>query len=214
MAKFLDLTGQRYGRLVVTGPYVNRKWTCRCDCGNTKEIFISSLRKGLTKSCGCLNSELTAKRNRIHGLTSKNDKPPEFTIWVLMRQRCQDPTTRSYPSYGGRGIAVCDRWSSSFEAFYRDMGPRPTPDHQIERVDNDGPYSPENCRWASRVEQGNNRRDNRLITYAGETKTLSEWSRATGLKVHTIAARIDRLNWDVERSLTTPPRPMRRRVRS
>jgi hypothetical protein len=131
-----------------------------------------------------------------------------------MRVRCGTPDHHSYDRYGGRGITVCERWASSFRAFYEDMGSRPTPDHQLERIDNDGPYSPENCRWASRIEQCNNRSDNRLITWRGETRTLSEWSRVTGIKMHTIAARLDRLNWDVERSLSTPPRPMRRKAKA
>lgn len=212
MAKFLDLAGQRYGRLVVTGPYVDRHWTCRCDCGNTKAVFQSALRRGMTKSCGCLNSEKVAERNRTHGLTKRDNKPPEFTVWVNMRNRCQNPENIAYASYGGRGITVCERWAS-FEAFYEDMGPRPTPQHQIDRVDNDGPYAPENCRWADRHTQANNMGSNHRLTCSGETHTLADWARITGLKQETIRQRITKLKWDVQSALTTPPRPMRRRVK-
>ena len=214
MPKFVDRTGQRYGRLTVTGPYRSGGyWTCMCDCGTSTEVYGGSLTQGLTRSCGCYKREVTIERNHSHRMASRKERIPEYTVWVLMRRRCGSPQDVCYDRYGGRGIKVCDRWAS-FKAFYEDMGPRPTPDHQIDRIDNEGPYSPENCRWASRVEQCNNRSDNRLITYRGETKTLMEWSRATGIKPHTIAARIDRLKWDIERSLTAAVRPMRRRVKA
>lgn len=209
MSRILDLTGQRYGRLTVVGPYVNKRWTCRCDCGNVKEVFQGSLRRGWTKSCGCLNSEMTAKRNRKHGLTKQNQKPAEFTVWVLMRTRCQDPDASSYPHYGGRGITVCERWASSFEAFMKDMGPRPSESHQLDRIDNNGPYSPENCRWTDKVTQMNNTRVNHLLTLDGTTRTIANWSRATGIRPETIRQRISKLGWDVERALTTPPRQRR-----
>lgn len=214
MAKFLDLTGQRYGRLTVTGPYIDRKWTCRCDCGNTKEIFQGSLRRGLTKSCGCLNSEVTAERNRTHGMAPRHERPTEYTIWALMRTRCQDTTSKSYPRYGGRGITVCERWSSSFEAFYEDMGPRPSPQHQIDRIDNDGSYTPENCRWADLVTQRNNMSSNLRLTYNGETRTLADWSRATGIPYDTLKQRIGKMKWSVERALTAPVRTRPRRVKA
>lgn len=212
MPKFVDLAGQRFGRLTVTGPYRKRYWTCVCDCGTSAEVFGGSLTQGLTRSCGCLRNETTAARNRANA-TGQKERLPEFNVWVMMRARCQDPDGKSYDRYGGRGIKVCERWAS-FKAFFEDMGSRPTADHQIDRIDNDGPYSPENCRWATRIEQCNNRSDNRPITYQGVTRTLAEWARETGIKVHTIGARIDRLGWGVERSLTTPVRPMRRRVKA
>lgn len=125
-----------------------------------------------------------------------------------MRQRCNNPEVRAYPRYGGRGIAVCARWLS-FANFLADMGPRPTPAHTVERIDNNGPYAPENCRWADRTEQANNTRKNRHLTLNGATRTLAEWSRATGIGTHTIGARIDRLGWSVEMALTTPTRRRR-----
>lgn len=135
-----------------------------------------------------------------------------------MRQRCQNPNDRTYKNYGGRGITVCDRWLESFENFYADMGPKPSPKHSIERKDNDGPYSPENCRWATRVEQGRNRRNNRRVTIGGETKCLSEWAVVAGVCYATMLSRTRR-GWLGERLLlpvqgASPPKTCRGTVRS
>lgn len=209
MPTFKDRTGQRFGRLLVTGPAVRKArrvyWTCRCDCGNERVVFAGSLGSGLSRSCGCLRSELTAERNETHRARGE----PEYAVWAAMRNRCLNPSDQAYRHYGGRGITVAARWDS-FEAFLSDMGPRPTPDHQIERVDNGASYSPTNCRWASRSENCRNRRNNRVIEHAGLKLTLAEWADRTGLKSHTIANRIDRLGWPAARALTTPPRFDRR----
>lgn len=204
-----NLTGRRFGRLTVVGPHISVKrrtmWPCLCDCGGTTTVMASSLKRGLTQSCGCLSSETTAARNRSHGKASRKQRVPEYAVWHLMRQRCNDPNSKAYPHYGGRGIKVCDRWSS-FANFYADMGSRPTPDHQLDRVNNESHYEPGNVRWTTRIVNGNNRRDNRRLTLNGETMTMSNWSRQTGIKVHTIHQRLDRLGWSVERALTTPTR--------
>lgn len=121
----------------------------------------------------------------------------------MMRRRCDLPTVRCYPNYGGRGIYVCERWHK-FENFYADMGPRPSTDHQIDRIDNDGPYSPENCRWATRIENMSHRRTSRLLTFEGETMSLAEWSRRVGLTTYCIFYRLDKMGWSVEQALTTP----------
>jgi hypothetical protein len=136
---------------------------------------------------------------RSHGLT----KTPEFRSWQHLRARCYTPTDAKFASYGARGITVCDRWRESFENFLADMGPKPSPRHSIDRKDNDGPYSPDNCRWATNYEQSLNKRNNRRLTLHGETLTLSEWEQRTGISQDTIGARL-RSGWSADRALTTP----------
>lgn len=126
-----------------------------------------------------------------------------YTIWRNLKARCYYPRNDDYDRYGGRGIAVCDRWRDSFEAFLSDMGERPTPGHSIERIDNDGPYSPDNCRWATRTEQASNRHTSQTITHDGETLTVQEWSRRTGIKAPALYWRLH-AGWSAERTLTTP----------
>lgn len=125
-----------------------------------------------------------------HGMARKGNVAPEWVIWNAMRQRCKTPTNKAWKDYGGRGIRVCDRWSDDFSAFYADMGPRPSPKHSIDRIDNDGPYSPDNCRWVLRRIQQRNTSRNRFITFAGDTCTLAEWGERTGLRPDTIAWRL------------------------
>lgn len=132
-----------------------------------------------------------------HGLT----RTPEYRAWASMKQRCTNPRVRSWSNYGGRGITVCERWSNSFEFFLEDMGPRPTPAHSLDRIDNDGHYEPGNCRWATASEQRRNDRNNRPITFAGETLPLIQWAQRTGITARTIGDRLDR-GWPVERALT------------
>lgn len=125
-------------------------------------------------------------------------------IWGLVKNRCHNPNSPSFPSYGGRGIVMCDRWYYSFETFVADMGPRPGVDYQLDRINNDGGYSPENCRWSTRSQQARNRRDTHLVTYNGHSATLAEWSEITGIKRSTLSMRFYKYGWSVERLLTTP----------
>ena len=131
---------------------------------------------------------------------SKKQPSREYIIWGLMRQRCRNPKATGYHRYGGRGIKVCERWDS-FENFWADMGPRPSPRHTIERSDNDGNYEPGNCRWATYADQSRNKRNNRNLTLNGETLCLNDWANKTGLTSRAIGRRLS-LGWSIESALT------------
>lgn len=133
-----------------------------------------------------------------------NSKKPEYWVWVSMRRRCSDVTSRYYDLYGGRGIRVCDRWRLSFVSFLADMGHRPSPLHSIDRIDNDGDYEPGNCRWATRLEQANNTRRSVRLTLNGETRTIAEWAMVTGLPYALIYDRTQRYGWAPARALSEP----------
>jgi hypothetical protein len=130
-------------------------------------------------------------------------RSPEYTVWMNMKKRCLDSGYRRFPDYGGRGITICGRWLESFQNFIDDMGTRPSAKHSIERKDNDGNYEPTNCVWATRSEQDSNKRTSRLIAFRGETLTVKEWSRHTGLNHETIRNRLV-IGWSAEMALTTP----------
>lgn len=200
MGALIDLTGQRFGRLTVieraeTTRHGDIRWLCKCDCGNNTTVFGSNLRKNHTSSCGCVHCESI----RTHG----ESKTRLYRIWMLMKRRCYNPKDSRYNRYGARGIEVCHEWLERFETFrdwslengYHD-------DLTLDRKNNDGNYTPENCRWSTTKEQQNNTSRNRLITFNCETLTIPQWEERTGIKQCTIRSRIRR-NWSVERTLTT-----------
>lgn len=204
---FQDLTGKRFGRLTVLSfSHKSGKrvcWLCQCDCGETKVAKAICLTQGATRSCGCLRREQTVKRFRTHGHTKGRKKTPEYKAWLEMRRRCLVKNKHNSHRYSERGILVCQRWLDSFEAFLADMGKRPSCSHSIDRIDNDGNYEPENCRWATKRQQSRNQRTNHLVSYQGLTLTLSEWSERTGIKTSTIRERLRR-GWPEGDALSKP----------
>lgn len=159
MPRFNDLTGKRFGRLVVIARAPNRgvkvNWLCQCDCGNQSIAFASDLRSGRHQSCGCLQKECMTKHGHAKRTTGYTIT---YSSWASMKYRCCNPKNPKFQYYGGRGISICDRWIKSFEAFLEDMGERPSKAYSIDRIDSDGNYEPSNCRWATRAEQSKNQR--------------------------------------------------------
>jgi len=190
--KRLDLSGQKIGFLTFVTSIGRGKWLAKCDCGNRWAGDHYSVRSGRVKSCGCYNKT----SHQTHG----NSRHPLYGIWAGMMKRCYSRTCRAYRNYGGRGIVVISRWHD-FKNFVADVYPRPV-DSSLDRVDNNGPYSLENCRWASREQQSNNTRANRVLRFNGESKTVSEWARAIGVKRSTLNARLNDYHWTVEKALT------------
>ena len=210
-----DLTGARFGRWLVLRydgerPRWKHYWICKCDCGKVRGILDQNLTRGLSASCGCAGSRTTiGDRTRTHG-GSKGS--PIYTVWLNMRARCSDPDRPDYARYGGRGISVCPRWDRSFAAFRSDMGDRPFPGAQLDRIDNDGNYEPGNVRWATPSQNARNTRANRMLEFRGETRCVPEWADQTGIRYLTIHRRLD-LGWSTERALTAPVRRTSRRVK-
>lgn len=197
---FLDLSGQRFGRLFVVkrapnkGPHLY--WYVHCDCGKEKIVRGECLRGGKTKSCGCYRQETTRKRHSIHGLGNSKT----HSCWGDMLSRCLNKNDTGFKNYGARGITVSERWKS-FLLFLQDMGLRP---HglTLERIDNNRGYSPENCRWATRLEQAQNTSRVRLITHNGLTLSISAWGRKSKHSRATMCRRLER-GWSMEKALTT-----------
>lgn len=207
----IDLTGKRFGRLIVTGfAGLKRKaatWFCSCDCGGISTVISNNLRRGITRSCGCLKRDSNAART--HGMC----RTRPYRIWAGMKNRCHNPKAYDYAYYGARGICVCERWRHSFENFIEDMGLPTTDHHSIERINNDGNYEPSNCRWATQQEQVSNSRHCRMLTHNGVTMTLSDWSRKSGVNRLTLTSRVIKLGWPIGLAIETPNISNRSRLR-
>lgn len=213
MTRLVDLTGKRYGRWVVisTTSEKGRQYAkCVCDCGTIRTVEKFTLSSGKSKSCGCLKAEETRKRFTKHGAQSGYVRTREYTVWLGLKQRCYNEKEISYPNYGARGIKVCDRWLNSFENFLGDMGLCPE-GFSIERMDYNGDYCPENCKWATRSEQANNTRANRVISYNGEKKNLGQWAKEYGIDSLVLFKRLKR-GWSIERALTIKSNPQLRMI--
>jgi len=209
MSKFIDLTGQKFGRLTIVERIENAKdghakWLCQCKCNNNTVVYSTNLIRGLTRSCGCLNKELTIKRNYKHGHSYKNKISNTYIIWQGIIQRCNDSNHGAYKNYGGRGIKVCDRWQQpkgqGFINFLKEMGKNPG-GLSIDRINNNGDYCKENCRWSTIKEQIRNRRNTIWITIDGITKCLAEWCEIYHIDYKKVWGRIYQYGWTPEEAL-------------
>jgi len=200
--KFIDLTGQKFGRLTVIERAENKgkktAWLRKCDCGNNCTVMGTHIKSGRTHSCGCYHNEQLIKRATTHGMSySRINK-----IYRKIKNRCYNKNYPEFKYYGGRGIEMCDEWRNNFMAFYEwAMANGYADDLTIDREDTNGNYEPSNCRWATAKEQANNRRNNRYITYNSETYTIAEWSEKLGLNYDTLYGRLSRNNWNMQKAL-------------
>lgn len=197
----MNLTGRQFERLQVIEEVERRgrtrRWRCRCACGNERIVQQGNLVSGHTLSCGCLGQEHATAAKVRHGHAGWKKQSPEYRVWTGIMSRCRNPNEPAYPNYGGRGISICARWHD-FRNFLADMGLRPSPHHSIDRIDNDGPYAPDNCRWATRIEQNRNTRASRIITWNGQARHLKAWAEETGIKYKTLHARLQK-GWSLDR---------------
>ena len=206
-----DLNGKSFGQLTILGReygpriYDQARWICLCSCGLLTIASSSNLRRGLTKSCGCLRANTLGAMRLRHGMTESRT----YASWLSMRSRCNPKNVGSHAAkwYADRGVTVCTRWES-FENFLADMGERPE-GMTIDRIDSDKNYQPGNCRWATMQEQVRNRNATRRLEYRNEIRPMAEWAELFGLRSKTLAARLDH-DWDVERALLTPVGPSHR----
>ena len=201
--QYLDLTGQRFGKLVVVkeAERIRNKhaWECKCDCGNVTFVPTESLRSGNTKSCGCLSKTHGGSKTRL------------YVVWLRMMDRCYRPKTERYKNYGGRGIRVCNDWHKfeNFRSWAMQNGYDPNAKKfvcTLDRIDVNGDYGPSNCKWSTAKEQSQNTTRSHIINVNGESMTISQASEKYGISSATIWARIKVLGWDEEKAAITPVR--------
>lgn len=207
MGKFIDLTGQKFGRLTVIeraeNKHNNSAWLCKCECGALCVVQSCSLRSGRTKSCGCFQKEQITKILEIHG-QAKGNHTRLYNIYHGIKKRCYKKDEKSFNRYGGKGITMCNEWLNDFQSFYDWAMSNGYADNlTIDRIDNSKGYFPDNCRWVTYKVQNNNTSRNHLITYNGKTQTMAQWAFEMGINYDTLRARINRSHWSIERALTT-----------
>lgn len=199
---YINIVGQIFGKLIVVEYAQNNRWghslwACQCDCGNEIIVSSNSLRKGNTKSCGCLVLK--------HGHSRKGRWSKIYRSWSHMVQRCTNQNNKRYCDYGGRGITVCKEWLK-FENFLEDMGGNWEPGLTLDRTNNEKGYYKKNCRWATRKQQAGNKRNNLTITHKGVTQLITQWAGKLGVKYSTLRYRFCVLGWSAEKAITTPVR--------
>lgn len=207
-----QLRGRQFGRLFVIdlhdicetpGGTKRTRWMCRCDCGVEKVVRGQDLVTGAIRSCGCFQSESSARRRTTHGQTKQGKFSREYTSWAGAKKRCTNPKDRNYRHYGGRGIRMCDRWSKDFAAFFADMGPCPE-GMEIDRVDVNGDYKPCNCRWATLSQQALNKRNTKYVEmFDGAKRPLMEVCREMGVDYFVVYSRLKN-GWTLGRAIAAP----------
>jgi hypothetical protein len=212
MRPIIDLTGRCFGKLTVLslcklGDH-GSTWNCICNCGNTLVVRGDSLKKGNTQSCGCYSRALMSARHTKHGLNLTS--PQLLSIWRAMRIRCNNKKTKYYRYYGGKGIQICSEWENPINFCEWAISHGYAEGLEIDRIDNNGSYCPENCRWVTRTQNACNKSSNKRILFQNKSLTYSEWEREFNLPPATITRRITQLHWNPIRALTTPIKSIKR----
>lgn len=219
MGNVIDLTGRKFNRWTVLECVGRTKsggalWRCICECGTIRDVDGRTLRDGTSKSCGCYARERSVESTKIaatkHGGKANGKTERLYGIWCGIKNRCLNPNSKHYHDYGGRGIKVCDEWVEDYAVFrgwayengFNDSVPKKY--QSLDRVDNDGPYSPDNCAWHTAIQQCNNRRGNRVVEYNGERHTLAEWGRKLNIPDDTLLKRLNKYGYSVEDAFTRP----------
>jgi hypothetical protein len=184
----------------------NTRWLCKCDCGTFTTVFRNALtrKKSPTESCGCATGALISEHKKLPNRTKNGKRAPEYNTWKGIKARCTRVSGSSYNTYGAKGITICDEWLNDFDAFLAHVGPRPSPEHTLDRIDVTKGYEPGNVRWADWITQANNKTTTRYITWQGKSQSITQWSRELFGRDHLIATRLSR-GWTIERAFTEQP---------